>query len=101
MHRFFCTVCKKVKRVRALPYTDKSGRDKLNIRYRPTKVVDGKVVEHGESAPAPKDRIGVCRVHVLKQQGLSRAKIDSRVKVHTTIAKVKTPKAAPQQKGRK
>jgi transposase len=86
MHRFFCTVCKKAKRVHANPFTDRSGIEVLELR--------------GNNVPVH-NRIGVCRVHVLRHGKTSRAQVDSRVKVHSTIAKVKTAPAQKAQKGRK
>jgi hypothetical protein len=84
MHRFFCTVCKKVKRVHANPFTDLRSGTELALR---------------ENNQPLHEREGVCRVHVLRNRNVSRAQVESRVKVHSTI--VKAPKPAQQQKGRK
>jgi len=85
MHRFFCTVCKKIKRVRANPFTDNTGTERLELANNTTPF---------------QSRTGVCRVHLLRNAKISRAQVESRVKVHSTIKKA--PKAAPaQQKGRK
>jgi hypothetical protein len=64
MKRFFCTECKKVRRVRNVP------RD-VNV------IGDGK----------PHQRLGVCRWH--NNQRVSRASLMNRVRVITTVPKAK------------